>query len=208
MTTPVAITREWSGETVAVLASGAGMTRDIADAVRDRCRVIAVNNQGLDLAPWADVLYAADAKWWEHYWEQASRFAGQKFTIRQTLRRAEVFSLEQSPERVFDSRPTHLASGGNSGYQALHLAVHFGASRVLLCGFDMRDVDGRRRRHDDYPKPLDTAGRFTHWLAAFDRLAPVLRTRGVDVVNCTPGSALRCFRFGSIEQELNEVRCA
>ena len=33
-------------------------------------------------------------------------------------------------------------------------------------------------------------------------LAADLKTEGVTVVNCTPGSALTCFPMGDLEQEL------
>ena len=75
MTTQWTVPPLWQGETCAVLASGPSMSREVAELVRGRVRVIAVNNQGIDtevngklepaLAPWADVLYAADAKWWQ-----------------------------------------------------------------------------------------------------------------------------------------------
>lgn len=179
------------------------MTRDQADAVRGRCRVIAVNNQAIDtecdgrtepaFAPWADVLYAADSKWWHANKARALAFAGIKVTIRASID-PQIHFLEQSHERIFDDRPTHLATGGNSGYQAVHLAVHFGAARIVLLGFDMQATGNRRHWFGNHPKHLNTIQNFAAWVKAFDRLAPVLAGRGVDVVNCTPGSALQCFR--------------
>ena len=84
------------------------------------------------------------SKWWHCYKDTALKFAGLKVTIRSGLPFKEVLSLQQSPQRVFDPRPTHLASGGNSGYQAVHLAVHFGVKEIWLCGFDMCSSDKRR----------------------------------------------------------------
>ena len=43
---------------------------------------------------------------------------------------------------------------------------------------------------------------YTRWVQRFAALAPLLAARGVDVVNCTPGSALRCFRFADLKDEL------
>jgi hypothetical protein len=197
------VPRDWAGETVAILASGPSMTLEQAEAVKGRCRVIAVNNQGIDteadgkvipaFAPWADVLYAADSKWWAANKPQALAFAGLKVTIRGSIV-PEIEFLLQSHERIFDPRPTHLATGGNSGYQAVHLAVHFGAARIVLLGFDMQATGNRRHWFGNHPKHLNTIQNFGAWVQAFDRLAPVLADRGVDVVNCTPTSALKCFR--------------
>lgn len=183
------------------------MSREVAEAFRGKCRVIAVNNQAIPtavdgvlqpaLAPFADVLYAADAKWWIAYKDRALAFPGRKVTIRsaQAFREFKaVYSLNQSPQRVFDERPTHLVSGGNSGYQAIHLAVHFGATRIFLCGFDMNHVDKKRHWFGNHPPRLNSRGNYAAWIVAFNRLAPFLQKRGVEVLNCSPRSALKCFK--------------
>lgn len=214
MTTAWSVEPEWAGETAAILASGPSLTREQCEAVHGKARVIAVNNQGIDtdcdgvrvpaMAPWADVLYAADAKWWRCYHERALKFAGRKVTIRDTLPWREVYSLKQSSEHpTFDPRPTHLVSGGNSGYQAVHLAVHFGAKRILLLGFDMKDGRNRRRHwFGSHPAKLDSRGNFTGWMRAFDKFAGVLKHMGIEVINCTPDTALRAFKRVPIEVAL------
>lgn len=211
MTTPWMVEPEWKGETAAILASGPSMTRAQAEAVRGKCRVIAVNNQGIDtdcdgamvpaLAPWADILYAADTKWWRYYHERALKFEGRKVTIRDTLPWREVYSLKQSVDHAsFDPRPTHLVSGGNSGYQAVHLAVHLGVKRVILLGFDMKNGrNGRRHWFGDHPGRLKAHGAYAGWHRAFDKFAKVLDHMNIEVLNCTPEPALRCFRRTPLE---------
>lgn len=195
--------RAWAGQTVAVLASGPSLTREQCEAVKGRCRVIAVNNQGIDtvcdgqvmpaMAPWAEVLYAADAKWWNAYREPALKFAGLKLTIRSSPHPT-VYWLRQSPERVFDKRPEYLVTGGNSGYQALHIAIQQGASRVLLLGFDLKPNGKRKHWFGNHPGSLNTVSNYAQWIGAFGRLALLLPKLGVEVLNCSPDSALKCFR--------------
>ena len=57
------VPRAWVDETAVCIASGPSLTQADVDYVRGKARVIVVNN-GYLLAPWADVLYAADARWW------------------------------------------------------------------------------------------------------------------------------------------------
>lgn len=207
-----AVPPEWRGETVVILASGPSMTREVAEYVRGKARVIAVSNQGIDnevagqvvpaIAPWADVLYSADAKWWTFHRERALAFAGRRVSVRSALRWPEVLTLDLSPEPVFDPRPTHIASGGNSGYQALHLGVQFGATRAVLCGFNMKDVHGRNHWFGRHPPRLHSRGRYSAWLQSFGRLAVVLKERGVEVINATPDSALKCFPCAKLEAVL------
>jgi hypothetical protein len=214
MTTPWSVPKMWDGQTVAILASGPSLTREMAELVRGKCRVIAVNNQGIPvhykgvlepaLAPWADLLYAADAKWWNCYKDRALAFAGLKVTLKGAVPFKEVYALQQSPQRVFDERPTHIVSGGNSGYQALHVAVHTGAKRILLCGYDMVSADKRKHNHDDHPPRLNSRGNYATWLNCFAKLAPVLQAKGVKVFNCSPKSALRAFPKGDLRNLLAE----
>jgi len=214
LTTPWSVPRDWVGETAAILASGPSLTRAQCEAVRGRCRVIAVNNQGVEtevngvmqpaMAPWADVLFASDLKWWKQYGERAKEFKGLKVTFRQHRGHPDVLSLEHSVTHPsFDPRPTHLVMGGNSGYQAIHLAVHFGVKRILLLGFDMQETGRRRHWFGNHPPRLDSKPSFATWIRAMNKFAPVLRARDVDVINCTPTTALRCFRRMSLEAALD-----
>jgi hypothetical protein len=203
---------EWRGETVAVIASGPSLTREQVEQVRGRCRVIAVNNTAIDtevngvwqpaMAPWADVLYAADAKWWHCYKDRALAFPGPKYTVA-ALPFPEVLRLQKSHLGPFDERPTHLC-GGNSGHHALHLAVHFGAARILLLGFDMRNgLRGERHYHGNHPPRLHARPAFATWINQFRKLAPELAKRHIEVVNCSPSTALTAFRRASVTAVLN-----
>lgn len=215
MTTPWSAPRDWEGETVAVLAAGPSMSPVIGETVRGRCRVIAVNNSGIDTwttegklmpapAPWADVLYAADVKWWDAHKNEALHFAGDKVTIRTALPYPQVKSLEFSTNVPFDPRPTHLVSGGNSGYQAVHLAAHLGARRILLCGFDMRDVNGKRHWFGSYVnKRLNSQPDYRRWIENFRELGVALQALGIEVVNCTPKSALSGFDRKTLEEAIH-----
>jgi hypothetical protein len=208
------VPKEWRGETAVVLASGPSMTREQAEYVRGKCRVIAVNNQGIDtdcdgvrvpaFAPWADVLYAADTRWWLTYKDRAFNFAGTKVTIRDANGLPEsVRLLQVSPSAPFDPRPTHLATGGNSGYQAVHLAVHYGATRIIMLGFDMKEGPNKRRHwFGNHPGVLNAIGNYGPWIRSFKQLAPVLKKMGIEALNCTPGSALDCFPKASLESVL------
>jgi hypothetical protein len=208
----VTVAPEWRGETVAILAAGPSLTREQVAQVRDRCRVIAVNNTAIDTevdgvlqpayAPWADVLYAADAKWWHCYKERALAFPGLKYTVA-AVPFPEVLRLQKSHLSAFDERPTHLC-GSNSGYHALHLAVHFGAARILLLGFDMRfGLTGRRHYFGNHPQRLNARPAFATWIHQFAKLAPELAKRHVEVVNCSPSTALTAFRRASVTAVLN-----
>ena len=174
------------------------MSQAVADAVVGHIPVIAINNT-FELAPKADMLYACDAKWWRHY-QDALAFKGEKVTLDPTLASRSVKLLHDSGTSGFDPDPANLRTGLNSGYQALHLAIHAGASRVLLLGYDMKGA----HYFGDHPSHLQDSDPnvFARFIAEFEKVAPIYAEMGVDVVNCTPGSALTCFRASTLADEL------
>lgn len=99
-----------------------------------------------------------------------------------------------------------VGSGGNSGFQALNLAIQFGATRILLVGFDMDDRSGVHwyGRNNWHGANNPSATNFKRWLPAFGNAARQCADRGIKVVNCSPHSALRAFPKRSIDDMLSE----
>lgn len=97
-----------------------------------------------------------------------------------------------------------MGSGGNSGFQALNLAVQWGAAQILLIGFDMTDAGGAHwyGRNNWTGANNPDQNNFKRWIAAFESAAVTLKRMGVEVVNCSPHSALGCFPKMSIEAAL------
>ena len=75
----VVVPKAWSGETVVVIATGPSLTAEDVDYCRGKARVIAIND-AYTLAPWADALYATDAKWW-HWHRGVASFTGAKWSM-------------------------------------------------------------------------------------------------------------------------------
>lgn len=92
--------------------------------------------------------------------------------------------------------------GGNSGYQAINLAYLWGARRVVLLGYDMQKTDGKSHWFGDHPKGLNGNSPYPTWIQKFDRLAADLKSEGVEVINATRETALRCFQRANLEDIL------
>lgn len=197
------------------------MSAAVAEAVRGHCRTIAVNNQGVAtvdakrkstpaIAPWADVLYAADRLWWHNNREAAATFGGIRATVLPNghhnleLPVADVRVLGNGGPHGFDDRRDHVRTGWNSGYQAVHVAAHLGAKRILLLGFDMHAKNGEHW-HGDHRWRAGYQSRYELFANAFNKVAPEYAKRGVEVINCTPGSALKAFPMATLEEALDGV---
>ena len=182
------VPREFEGGTVCVMASGPSLTIEDVDAVREAGIPTAVINTTFNLFPGAWCLYAADESWWEAY-PAAMQFAGHKVSVGDIKN---VLRLQNTGTTGFDENPQCLRTGGNSGYQGVHLMAHTGAARIILLGFDMH---GDGHWHGDHPAPLRKTEpeTYTTWAQRFEVLAKHLKMRNIEVVNCTPGSALKSF---------------
>lgn len=194
-----AVPRMWPGETCAVLASGTSMNQVTADAVRESgIRTIAVCRTW-ELAPWASMIYAADALWWNAYRKQMGHISALKVACEPTAF-LDVNSLKAGALDGYSDDPKVVCTGGNSGYQAICVAALAGCKRILLCGFDMHG----KHWHPEYKHPLRVHGKeiFDRWLPRFETLRMALWMRNIEVINCTPGSALKTWPYVLLAEAL------
>lgn len=194
----VPVPRLWPGETVVCIASGPSLTDADVEFVRSKARVIVVNTTYLK-APWADCLYACDGIWWRWH-HGVPTFTGLKYGMGPSVGRVPgVTVLRNMGERGLESDPTGLRTGLNSGYQAINLAVHFGASRIVLLGYDLQvGPNGQEHWHKNHPSHRQNPYRL--FLRNFPTLVEPLKAIGVDVVNCTRRTALTCFPQASLQE--------
>jgi hypothetical protein len=202
----IQVPKLWPGETCVLFGGGPSLTPADVDAVRGRARVIAIND-AYTCAPWADVLYACDAKWWGWH-HGAPTFHGPKYSVDPASAKwPGVQVLANTGPLGLELAPTGLRTGKNSGYQAIGLAVHLGVARVLLLGFDMDPApDGRTHWHGDHPDHQPSP--YAAMLAAFPSLVEPLAELGVSVVNCSRRTVLTAFPCARLEDELARVERA
>jgi len=198
--------QDWRGECVAIIGSGPSAKQQDIAQLRDRIHVIAVN-ESYRLAPWADVLYACELAWWTLH-KGLDEYQGLKVAFDATacntypaLKR--VYIENKSGNEMLFDRPGYLGAGGNSGFQAANLAAQFGATGIMLIGIDCNLENGahwhgRHPYHMNNPAPTNVA----RWCAAWDGVAGKLRAMGIDVVNCSPSSALKNYSKMSIGEAL------
>lgn len=186
--------RIWPGSTIAILASGPSLTQADCDIVRSRgWRAIAVN-RSWELAPWADALYACDAAFWRAT-GNAQGFAGLKVGL-QMVEFRDVRTMKWRADVGIDRDRQYLSTGGNSGHQAINLAYHLGAARIVLLGLDCGPGPaGEVHWHGNHPPGMQNPRPATmeRWRAAFPTLARDLAAEGVEVINASRRTTLDCF---------------
>lgn len=157
------------------------------------------------VAPWADVLYACDRVWWDWHYEDTKDFDGLRIT-------RDPFARDKYPDLIWIEGEAHsnglskrqdsIVNGEIGGYQAINLAINFGAKKILLIGYDMRTIKGLSHWHGDHPNRQKT---FFHLhVGHFRNMVDDLKERNIEVVNCTPESAIDAFPFGNLEDKLED----
>ena len=176
-----------------------------------RRRVIAVNNAWRQL-PKADILWFCDQKWWGWYGKEViAGFQGDVVATNSTNTlllnnegKGWVKALDTDRNIWLSSRPTILAHGTNSGYQAINLAFLKGVSKIVLLGFDMNTVGGTHW-HEVHPgqDPVAFDLHLTEvMLPQFTYLAYALTFNAVEVINANPKSSIECWQKMTLEEVL------
>jgi hypothetical protein len=180
------------------------MTQEDADYVRGRADAVIAINETYKLAPWADVLYASDGhKWWQ--WRNGvPEFKGLKYSAHEKSWLVGVPALRGTGDSGLELDPSAIRTGKNSAYAAINVAVHLGASLIVLLGVDMKHGPGGKRHwHPDKEQGIVWPGpALLLCPPLFETLVEPLKAIGVEVLNCTRDTALRAFPCRALESVL------
>jgi hypothetical protein len=185
---------DWAGRTVVCLASGPSLTAEDTEKVRAAGHPVIVTNTTFRLAPWADVLFGMDMKWWQiHHKEVESVFTGRKVSTSHAAKAYGAESLAQCPwfPRVL-----------NSGEGAIMFALVGKPARVVLLGYDSQTTGGMTHWHGSHPKGLGDAGSLKRWPKQFANTARNAKQHGIAIENATRQTALTCFPRVELEAAL------
>ena len=201
---------DWRGKTVVIAASGPSQRREDIEFASARATVLAINNTW-EIAPAAAAVYAGDNSWWQCQEPGYGQHAIREFSGLLVSGSNHTTQVRRLPSREvgIEIYGENLGDGGSSTYQAINIAVLWGASRILLTGVDcMRPGEHWHGTHaaKNAPgtNPLANARASTmqKWIKAFSQMAPLLAARGVEVINCTRVTALTAFPTDRLENVL------
>lgn len=169
-----------------VLATGESLSPEQVALVKSahdekRCKAVAVSN-AYQLAPWADALVSNDMRWWREH-PLALNFSGRRFCGGDYKGTERLVHVPMFP------------TGTNSGLQGMRVALLLGASKIILLGLDMKGS----HFFGKHPPNLknSTPGDFLRMLRQFQRWKSE-----AEVINCSPGSALTCFKTAKLADVL------
>lgn len=210
----MSISKRFCG-TVTCIGTGPSLTtQQIETAQRKGFALFGCNNvwELCDLA----VHYACNEGWWNRYWSpDLAATSAEKWTCNRAA--ADRYGLNWVAETNapgLSRDPTLIHHGHGSGYTLLNLAYLMGAERIVLLGYDMKyasDYNGHvqqigsspRHYFGEYPNELQHWPKMRVKNGVHVELVELYRsvaTQGlVEIVNCTPDSAIDCFPRATID---------
>ena len=162
------------------------------------------------------VHYSCNWQFYDVYWKELKNRFCHWWTCQQIA--ADKYGIRYIAEKWMDGLcrdPDYISPHHGSGPALINLAYHYGARKIILIGWDMR-YPGRKDNRT-YTLPRHYFGEYDPALQHWPRTGPngeleglidEMKTinpadYGLDIVNCTPGSALHHFRMGDLRHEIS-----
>lgn len=99
--------------------------------------------------------------------------------------------MRRVTQRILSGNPSELASGENSGFAALNLAVHMMPRRIFLFGIDL--VDMRHHWHEHSDERRENRAVTKRVIANFNMTRVAMKRLRIEVINCSRMSAISAF---------------
>lgn len=189
----------WDKETVYILGGGISLKKIDLSLLIDR-KCIGINNAYL-LGDWVDVCYFGDSRWldWhenlDKFKQSWRKYKGLKISCSfKTRDKPDIKYLELSKKQMgIETNLKRVCWNKTSGGSAVNLAYHLGASKIVLLGFDMRNVGNW---HDDhFIKSEATDMTFDRFNRCWRFISEDLNKLNVDIVDtCMDGAIPPCIR--------------
>lgn len=221
----------WEGSDVWIIGGGPSMARQFdvpADVIKKvesgqehisiysdylkplhNKHVIGVNLSFM-LGNWVSALYFCDRSFYRVYRNQINSFCNLKVTCVNSIERnllpttRNIKRMKRDNKEGLSKKEDTICWNHNSGAAAIDFAVHLGAKRILLLGFDMKPLGGRTHWHEGFQNYLKPTGDivFERFLKVFPQLAKDAENRGIEILNVNKDSAIEVFKKVSLKEVL------
>jgi len=191
----------WEGGTAYIIGGGPSVKDEKLELIHNK-HVIGVNNSYL-LGNWVDVGWFGDKKWLLWHKKTWRQWPGIRITCNQNQ---EIMKHESNwlkfmgrgKSAGIETIPGTVAWNRCSGSSAINLAYHFGATRIVLIGFDMHDVDKQKNWHDDHKD--NGKAPYQRFLACYGEIAKDAKNLEIKIFNTNLDSAIRHIPKKSLEE--------
>jgi len=191
----------WQGETVVIIGGGPSLTMDQIEYIKGRAKTVGIND-AYRAAPWIDILYACDLKWWKWHHDKTVDLRCLKITPDPgaALKYKDLIYIKGKFADGLAADASQVNYGNNGGYQALNVAAHTGAKKIILIWFDHRTPGNKTHWFGDHPDNVRSI--YKNWVKAWESIVEPLKQLKINVINCTPESALTVFPMAELKKTI------
>jgi len=192
------IPRLWDGQDVFIVAGGPSVMDLNYDLLVDK-NVLGVNSAVY--FRFVDVLFFGDAKWYWWNRKMIQKFDGLKITVNKLVEGRDP-SVHEEPDinvvrcpstRGLHTEPDKVCWNKSSGGCAINVAIHLGAKRIILLGYDMKRTYDRKN-WNPHQSEKTNQNPYEHQGATLPHMWNAIQNKtDVQVLNATEGSAIDCF---------------
>jgi len=201
------VPEKFTGRKGVLLATGPSLSRDDVEYLRPLHKAGDVVVFGLnDAYRWCDfldVFYFCDPRWLDANLDALDYVCDEVWTQDAGTRAKypnKIKRVAGTSGNGICKQPSHIFFGGNSGFQCLNLAFHFGIREFYLLGYNM-DVPPGKKQHmfGPHPQGLNQAHNYKGFIGSFNQINKDDRAM---ITNCTYPTALDCFRKLPLKEAL------
>ena len=212
----------FKGETAIICCTGFSINQEIIDKCNLAKEKGLVRLFGINLTYREfnlDVLHACNSEIYDHYLPIDDKLRDgsfDKWTTRPELinKYSDVNYIEERWADGFSVDPEYIHAHHGSSPQIMNIASLYGIKKMLLIGFDMRyqgkvsNREYKEKRHyfgeyapsmRHYPRTGQN-GEFNGLIEEFKTIDPA--KYNIEIINCTPNSALKHFPMGDLEDHI------
>lgn len=203
------VPREWPDSRCFIICGGESIRDQRKLIPKLKGRFIAIK-EGVLVRPDADVLFLGGEKTADPWLPLIPKFSGKYIVVRGKFSEGLPDTVKLVTRPKDHTRLCELADhvcGFDSGTSAINLAYHFGATEIVLLGYDMQGgrwftdaeymaMTGRQKPHPAMHIPEQHHSRHR---SPLPELAEDAKAKGIRIVNCSPISRVTAFETQPLE---------
>lgn len=152
-------------------------------------------------------LYCADPQFYKSYIKdiKSAGFSGKKLIPidQQTAKKYDLTVVKCIYRSSFpESKDDPIACFHHSGAQAIQVAWQYGATKIILIGYDMQLGNGGKIHwFGNYTKPglRNTPNAYRSWIKHHEKIQTGLEKKGIEVINCSKITAIPYYKKMDLE---------
>ncbi|MFA5655958.1 MAG: hypothetical protein WDA37_04370 [Dysgonamonadaceae bacterium] len=168
-------------------------------------------NVAYRIGDWIDMIFFGDTGFFRQHKQYLANWKGLKVSCAPQKEKIDdwvkIVDRDTKKPRGISSNPCAVSWNKNSGAAAISLAVHTGAKRIFLLGFDMRyDETHEQHWHSVYKRNIVESKKnkspFHQHLIGFTQIARDAGKLGVQIYNVSPNSAITTLPKITLEEAI------